>query len=539
MPQIQQNEKGGRIIWDKDDFINGLSPQWKSGSSSVIRGGNKLSYMIEINPFRKWGTLLPGYRGVAATNASAVTKYLRKGLVNIQYAYCIGNNELIHRYDPVTNTILNSGGVFPHTVAAHGGHTTVVLNDCVIYNAKVGGTSALRYFYSWSDNTDWDIGVYDFTSTFDDDFMSTAPGTPLAAPYITGGVGAPHPLIVGDDDLLYIGDRNFLHAYDGQNAADNDGKFFPAVLTLPAQWIITSIQKTNDGLMIFSYYNNQTFGGSSDYRGAARAWEYKYGELDITRSYDLNDNLTSESFVLGSTLGVFTYGRQTDPNNTSKNSKIQLFDGIKFTPEVSFTDNLPIRGGVEVSDKCITWNSQGIIYTYGSKILGLDTGLNRIGQAQNTGTSGMLATFWDRGGALAVSAADTGIEAMYLKYTENGFYTTPLAEPVFPLYSKGRLKNITIEWSNKITDVLETTDIYLTIFDENGTEQLILDTFTDVTSASKMVIQRQETTASAPLMAFDSIGFKCRFQKTTSGIATESFGIKRMIMEYEIINTNN
>jgi len=326
MAKITANEKGGKIVWDKDDFINGLSPEWKNGSTSIIRGGNKLSYMNEINPFRQWGVLVPGPRGVTATNATTVmVKFMRKGIFDVSYAYIISNGALIHKYEPVTNT-LSSGGGWPYTVTPTAG-TTPVLNDCVVYTAKTLGTtvSGQRYFYSYSSTTIWDVGMFNLNATFDDDFMSSvAVTTPLASPYTTDGVGYPHPLIVGDDDLLYIADRNYLHAYDGiVNSSATLGKFYPAVLTLPAGWIITSFQKTNDGLMIFSYYNNQTFGGSSDYRGSARAWEYKYGELDITRSYDLNDNLTSESFTIGSTIGVFTYGRQTDPHNTSNICRIR------------------------------------------------------------------------------------------------------------------------------------------------------------------------------------------------------------------------
>ena len=42
------------------------------------------------------------------------------------------------------------------------------------------------------------------------------------------GQGVQHPLAVGHDDVLYIGDRRYLHAYDGQTGAD--GTFSIAAL---------------------------------------------------------------------------------------------------------------------------------------------------------------------------------------------------------------------------------------------------------------------------------------------------------------------
>ena len=84
---------------------------------------------------------------------------------------------------------------------------------------------------------------------FYDDFMKTRPATPLSN--TTGGYNYPHPMIVGDDDLLYIGDGNRLHAFDGQFAGDVDGKVYESVLTVPANQVIKSFEKYNGFLLIF------------------------------------------------------------------------------------------------------------------------------------------------------------------------------------------------------------------------------------------------------------------------------------------------
>ena len=548
--KIQSNEKGGKIIWDSEDWTHGLAPNWiTTGGISVVRGGNRMSSMVGINPFRRWGCALPGFRPSTVTNDSVITAYLRKGLTNGQYAYIVSNGARIHKYDITSSAMINAG-VFPYTITPTGG-TTPVANDCAIYSAKTLGTtvSGLRYFYTYSSTTIWDVGMFNLNATFDDDFMtSVAVTTPLTTPYTTDGAGYPHPLIVGDDDILYIADRNFVHAYDGYvSSGATLGTFYTEVLTLPAGWIITSMEKTDAGLMFFAYFNNQTFGGTDDYKGQARAWDWKYGELDITRSYDLNDNLTSESFNLGGgVLGIFTYGRQTDPANLGKNSKIQLFDGTKFSPLLGFTGSLPCRGGVEITADCISWNAGGTIYTYGSKLLGesmKDTGLNRIGFGSGQ-TSGMLSTFWDSLNSLMMSSGTTssgGLETFRTNYQEGTSLNTALAEPFFPLYSKGRVKNVTIVFSNSISSVLNTTDFTLDLYDENGNTQQLLTQYVDVTDNTKMIKQIKETAGASPvpLMAFEAISLHCLWGKVSSGTATESFGIKRVELDYEIINTNN
>jgi hypothetical protein len=541
MPKITNNEKGGKIVWDTEDFVSGLAPNWTTSVVPVIRGGNLLSYSSSMNPFRKMGYPLPGYRPTQVTTNSVVDSYLRKGLVSGTVANIISSGAKIHQLIIADPGSFRNDGTFPHTITPTGGNTPLG-NDAVLYYGYVGGTLAQRFFYSYTSSTIWDIGYYDLSSSFDDDFMSTAPATPLASPYTTGGKDAPHPMIIGDDNVMYIGDRNFLHAYDATSTAvDNDGQFFPAVLTLKSQWIITSIEKTEDGLMIFAYSSNIQGGGSStgDFRGSARAFLWKYGELDITRSYDLNDNFTGESFTIGTQVGVFTFGRIADSTLATKRAKIQLFDDEKFKPEISFVGSLPCRGGVEVQGNNMTFNSGGIIYSFGSKILGDKAGLHKIAVCTGT-SSGMLSTFYDANQILTVSSGTTttgGAETFSANYREDSACLTSLAEPFFPTYSKGRVKNVKIEFSNTVTPA-NSTELNLKLYDRNGTSlATILATYTGAATTDPRIIQVENDTSGNPLPAFDGLALYQQWTKA-SGIASESFGIARVELEYEIININ-
>lgn len=532
MPEIKYTKEGGKIIWDRDDWSTpGLAPNYSNSLTPSVLGGNKLQSMGAINPFRKWGVPLPGYRPSTATNSSVVSEFLRKGIVNGTAAVIVSNGAKIHQFDG-TNTITNSGN-FPYSVTAHGGHSSPIGNDCLAYVTNISSVPTQRYFYSWTDNTDWDVGMSDFPFTSaDDDFMSIVPASPFIKATYAAGKDYPHPLIVGDDDVLYIGDRNFLHALDGRNGAD--GKFSPAVLILPYGWIMTSFEKTDAGLMIFAYFSTVT---TDNYRGQARAFEWNYNELDISRSFNLNDNFTSESFTLGTTIGIFTSGRVTDPQNVSKKSRIQLFDGTKFVPMIAFIGTIPIRGGVEVQGESVTWNSDGVVFCWGSKTLGEKSGLNKIAQGGGSST-GMLTTFFDSNNILAVSSGATtagGLQMFSTNYeatigVSNCFFLTPLCEPFFPEGFRGKVKLITVEFSN-IVNPSNTAELSLTLADRFNNTNLILDKHTQVTTSDELLIKRTLTSLSAALMNFDSLALLIQYTKA-NGTASEAFGPTRIIVDF-------
>jgi hypothetical protein len=65
----------------------------------------------------------------------------------------------------------------------------------------------------------------------------------------------PHPMCVGHDDKLYIGNGRYLFMYDYADTAHTDGKLFRNVLILPKNFVIKSIQKLQPRtLSIFRLY---------------------------------------------------------------------------------------------------------------------------------------------------------------------------------------------------------------------------------------------------------------------------------------------
>lgn len=525
MPQISTNAGGGRIVWNSNDFISGLAPNFSTDLTDEQRGNKQLVAMRAMNPFLSYGDAYPGILANDVTNVTAVTNPCLKGIVDGQAAYCVTSGARLQKLD----SLISDGGLTIgfHTIAAHGGHSSVVGNDCVRYSAKVGGTSESRYFYSWSDSADWDIGTFDFVSTFDDDFMTTAPATPLGGSYLTDGVGYPHPMIVGQDDILYIGDRNFVHAYDGQNSADADGKFIAAVLTLPKGYVITSFAKTQYGLMVFSYLENSDRINSYFYQGRATAWLWDELSLDPTASYELNDNYCTEAFNYKGTVGVFTQGYVADPFST-KISKIQVFNGSRFEIMAVFSGDLPCRGGVEVVGESLQFNSNGIVYCYGSPLFGVTSGLNKIAEGLGT-TSGMLGSFNALRQFISSGSSTTGgLQVFSFGYTPTANFATPMIEPQFPSSQQARVRCVKVQYTAAVTDGRGLT---IQLKPRGKSAVTITSSVSTVTDLNKTFYLDYNGDA---LPAFDAIKLIAQWD---SGMGSDDApGIASVTVDYEYVN---
>lgn len=538
MPQISQNASGGKIVFNETDWLAGLHPQYSVGLLNNQKMGNYLATGKNFNPYRYLGYASPGFNPKDVTNVSAVTAALRSSVINGGYGYATSNNSLLHRIEALTtNGQVTNAGSFPHTIDH--AHASEVGDDVAFYTAKVGGTSAPRLFYSFADATDWDVGVYDYSATFDDDFMSTAPATPLAAPYITGGVGKPHPLMVGDDDILYIGDRNFVHAYDGANAADADGKFFAAALTLPSGYIITSFSRIDNFLVIFAYQSNAgTDGSTGYYYGDAKAFFWDYLSLDPTRIVSLNDNYVSEGFEYKGSVACFTSGRQNQIDSIgTRLSHLQIFNGSIFEPVSDFIDAPPIRGGVEVKGDVITWNSAGKIYSYGSPFQGFPVGLTHLCSGSGT-TSGLLKTFTSTLQLASTGATtDGGLQRFNTEYASSSIAASVYAEPYFPTRQQGRVKSVKIRFGKTSSAGRNLT---LTLYDRATSSSTVISTGTNLSAitAANMVKEYELNSSGNPFPTFEALRLILEWEGGSA--ATDAPVVAIVEIEYEnvaIVNT--
>lgn len=444
------------IVWDASDFLRGLHPNFSAaGSDYPIPLGtqNHLTFADSMNPFRYFGYASPGFNPTDVTGVSAVTLSPIRSIIlaaegSTYYGYGVNTDNLLFQMNATTGA-LSTSSPWPHEVNVGG---TEECSDCITYSAKVGGTRASRVFYSYNDNgnSKWDVGMYALDgSTFDDDFMSTAPANPLSASTDI----YPHPMIVGEDDILYIGNGNVLDAYDGASAADNDGEYIAGVLTLPDNFRITSFARVSQRLCLIGYYElsgTVGAGASTFYATRAMAYFWDYVNDDPIFSVDLNDNYATCGFEYKGTIGCFTQGRKPVPGS-NQFSKLIIFNGANdFDVASMFSNNVPNHGAVDVVGETIMWNSQGDIYQFGSPYPGFDVGLQKVAQGLGT-TNGAIRTLSTPIQVISTGTTTSGgLQKITTNFGTGSFATAPVL-PVWPDGKMGKIKSVKVEFGKEST----------------------------------------------------------------------------------------
>jgi hypothetical protein len=528
-----------KIIWGAEDWYGGFDDIDTSSPTlySLKANKNTLIYARNCDPYRN-----PGYASVGRDTVSVTLDPVDDGGISgvlrnsVSWNFTTDSPTGIYEIGITasgrlimfnsTTTVDATSSSFYHTISPHAGHTSVVGRDIIKYNAKVGGTSKNAFLYSWTDNTDWDIGIRYGTSAdsmdVDDDMMSTKAESPLAGTDLTDGQNVEHPMVVGDDDVLYIGSGRYLHGYDGQ--VGNDGTFYSKVLTLPLGYIITSMQKYGTYLVIFAHNNDTTSVGYS----TAKAFFWDYLSLDPTKIVDLKDNVCSESFIYGSSLGVFTSGRIRDNLYTGL-SKCQLFNGNYFEPIAYFSEDIPIKGGVEVAGDQIMWNSVGRIYCYGNN-LGLPKTLNWLTSGTTT-SSGMLNSHTR---TYLASSGTLNVGGLYklTGYKASGELITKTVEPAFPEGKKGRIKYVQVKYGKVEATPGRKVDIKLRY--NRGASTITLATDDYPASESELIKKYEHDTSGAELPSFTDVSLDLVWKTGTDN--TDAPLIAEVEVFYELIN---
>lgn len=538
MPSLSRN----KITFDETDFLQGLHPQYFTSATDTpaVKITNRLSAATAFNPYRHLGYASPGFNPTDVTNVSVVTgNPIRSMVVGVEsgtyYGYGIsGGNKLfqIGTTDGALTNDVGAGGVWPHTIIAT---TAEEGQDVIVYDAKVSGTSQKCLFYSYNDNGSdvWDIGRYLMDgTTFDDDFMSTVPASPLSPSDDTN----PHPMIIGNDDVIYIGDGNKVHAYDGQEG--NEGTFYDSVLTIPNGYRITSFASydVEVGLVIFAYWegNNSASAGLSTFNDSkAKAYFWDYLNLDPYRVVSLGDNAVTCGFEYKGTVGCFTQGRQGVFDGSNRFSKMALYDGLVFEPVTKFIGNAPIHGGVDVNGDTIMWNSQGIIHQYGSPHEGMPIGLNKIAAGSGT-TSGAIKSLTSLLQVISTGTTTSGgLQKITNNYAASATVATAIAEPVFEEGKIGRVRSVTV-YFGKTSSGGRAMSLY--IQGNDTTADQIISGVEDVV-AGNLVQRFTSDINGGTLPKFQDL--KCILTWSGGSGATDAPIVKRVDVEYESINIEN
>lgn len=530
---MAQFQGGNKLIFDSSDWLGGLHPQYTADLSIAPPqkqlGKGEIAAAVAFNPFRFLGYAAPGYAPQSVTGEANVTALGLKGLVRSPSAYMITQGDEIHEINLGSSPTVETTSPFPHTITPHAGGNNPVCTDSAIYTTNLGGVTRRGMFYSWQDDQEWDVGFLNFTGpTFDDDFMQTVPTNPLTTPYTTSGISTTYrPLIVGEDDILYIGDRNYVHEFDGRVGAN--GTFSEEVLVFPEGYVVTAFAKLSNYLCVFAYLDDA---GNDFYRSEAKAFFWDYLSSDPTYVYDLYDNFVSEAFEYQGSVGCFTRGRTNDIEEAGvRRSSLRLFDGAQFKSVAQFENDSPVRGGVQVNENLIQWNSEGNIYAWGQYFDGLDNTLNKIAKTSpGSGDSGMLLIA--QADRVFTSSSDSTNGALeYLiddTFTGESRFSTILAEGNFPDGMMGRVDAVKIVFGKTSSNGQK---IIVNMFDEGGNQTTIIssgDNFEDVTTRTYVQHFRDETPY------FHGLRFTIEWDTGTA--ITDAPIIERIEVIYDTVN---
>jgi len=524
MPKVSTNQKGGVIVFDEQDFINGYAPQGgKDGATQVVKIGPGFAFASNFDPFKDYGLARPGLLAQNPTNNNLVTaKIVSSAVKNSNIMYLLSADGKFFEFNYTGTFALTSDATFPHTIA-HGAHTTFVGQDVIIYKHNVSSTPTFSAFYSFYDNTDWDIGRFDLTSTFDDDYMSTVPATPLASPYLTGGQGVPHPMCIGADDVLYIGSGRYVHGYDG--SIGTDGKFMPALVTLPQGFVVTSLLKSSEYLLIGGVYTGP--GGIAEiYNGQAYVYPWNYIDQDISAVYDCEDPYLCSMFMYKGSPAVLTKGPLVERGGL----RLKVLSGDRYDSIAELPSfGTPINRGVEVVNNKAYINSGGKIYTVGNPFTG-GNDVNQICSSSALTDSGFVKSIVYNGTISPLFSSGGADVSRFLAVPTNSYSLESITvEPQFTSFQQGRVTNVVVYYKRAISSArMFKLNLYTNAAELSTT---VVDNITAVVSPP--IKQYLVDSSGNPLPQFKSIAIS---MVAEGGAGTNTIDISRVEIYFE--NTN-
>lgn len=527
---------GNKIIFDATDYLATLHPQYSNSTNDLppIIGTNKLTASQAFDPYRFSGYAAPGVEAVGADNADEIGGLLIAAIVGTEgsddYGYAleledaVGGTKL-HRINLDLSTFeVENSSPWPHTISGSG---IITGGDLVKYDANVSGTGQKCAFYSYVDaGGSWDVGRYTFSGTvggFDDDFMTTVPTTTLSA----SGNDKAHPMIVGNDDKLYIGDGRYLHAYDG--SVGNDGTVSNEVLVLPPGYNIRAFALRPNFLAIFADVETER----NEYRGKARCFFWNYLDEDPSYIYDLNDNFVTAATEINGTILCWTTGRQQmlDDGYRDRTTRIQEFVGDRFdTVQVLNGYGSPIYRGVDVVGQTALFNVNGDIYQYGSPVEGAPIGLNKVAKGSGSQSGFCRRLYQFQGVNISTGDGDpNGLEKLENNYAISANFSTVAEQPVFPNGQRGRVKSVTVYYGATASGGRELA-LYL------GTETGVTTLFTGKkTITADNIVEKYEVDSTGDELPAFSV-LKCIGVWSEGDGSTDAPIIQRVVVEFELEN---
>ena len=319
------------------DFLGGYAPDYMGSEFPTYGNRNMASRMRNVFPNSHF--LVPGPKPTTLTNGDqvGVVNTLIRSILNRAVAnnetYGVGGNKL---YKLSSNTVISDAN-FPHTIN-HPTATGEVAEDVKFYRGAI--------YCVYNHSAGGDILKLTLPNTFNSDFLSTIP-----VGKFTLQAGVPHPMEVGGDDVLYIGNKNFVSSYNGRTNVATE-----KALDLPPDCVIVDIKYYNQRLYITA--NEPDLTGDNQIKKSLYIWNL------VAKSWDW------ETPRIGRGGGMFI---KSDgvlfifyQDITSGKSSLGYIDGRQLREVTQFTGSLPQFYQITEYQGFVVWVSDNLLYAWGS-----------------------------------------------------------------------------------------------------------------------------------------------------------------------------
>ena len=368
MPTLPSTEEWKIEI---DNFMGGFAPGYYKNDYPSIGKPNQAGKMANIDlRDPDFVTQGPGLSNLTnGTQADAVTTLI-KGMLQFPIAddvsYGVGGAEL---YEFSSSAVTNAGN-WPHTIDK-AAVTAEDGEDVLIHQGKLYAT----YNHSGGAGDICQVTDPNGSETFDDDWGST---TDVALE------NAPHKLMLGGDDVMYIANGRYVGTYDGTtlDVKNLDFRVDAEVADLHwhenSVWVFANLPNVtgsnlNEGIIYLWNGTDASWFDSIKVLGRIGAAIVKGGRVYVFFQDITNTNLYTLGVVSGNTI-----------------------EGLK-----TFTGTVPLYYQVSVEEGFIIWESDGLMYAWGSNDPELparsfqlaDNGHSTVGGVTNCFGTPIIASF--------------------------------------------------------------------------------------------------------------------------------------------------
>jgi hypothetical protein len=280
-----------KIVLDK--FTGGLTINPRDTDKSKYVEGKG------IDPFREYGYLMPGYLPSLMTGTPSIG-LIKDICIDNQASdvFFLDQNKIYHISDIILDNWDGNFDGLSHDYYSIG--TCVAGYSLAIY--KIG--SSRKLFYSWNSNTTGFIGMYDLSSTFDDNWNTDQPAGAGA------GALSESPILFHEwKSYLWFTNGQYIGKYDGQTGAK--GTIDIDAFDLGVGWEASKVISTKNYLCILAFDNtvaNQTY-GNEQYRGTSKLVFWDGISTAATYQIYVQDNKVVNAINQNGNILIWTFGR--------------------------------------------------------------------------------------------------------------------------------------------------------------------------------------------------------------------------------------